>query len=185
MRMMSKHREAALEAGALIVAIARCSLNSNEPLYHLHDRQAHRLLDLLHEFAFHSRKAIELAERYNPGIIDHARKLQVHDRRDTTVILDDIEELEVTLSAESLWWLLGRLIHSSESRVDHHSDIAVGGPWAAPTAITGHDTAIVFGVRSDRDAPGELHYFRTESVIETFLMLDRGFEKAEATESSP
>ena len=68
--MITKHREAALNAGALIVAIARCSLNAREPLYRLHDRQARRLIDLLHEFAFHARKAIELAERFEPGIID-------------------------------------------------------------------------------------------------------------------
>ncbi len=69
--------DAALERAALIYTFA-CSKNEDTPEgYAVYGRQLPMLVDLVHEFCFNARRAIERAERYRPGVIQNLQKFDL------------------------------------------------------------------------------------------------------------
>jgi len=176
--MIASHYSKALDAAALILALARCRLTDREPAHVLQARQNEHLLQLVHDFCFHARKAIELANA-ETGAIAFAQVLQLHGFGETEVRLD-LEGKALPLVDQSLWWVLGRVIHSQEAVVESHTDVALGSEWASEPNLTEYETPVAFGVRSDRDGQESVHYFLTERLVEAFLHVAPAIEQAVA-----
>lgn len=71
------------------------------------------VIDLLHEYCFVLRKLIERA-----GKVDRAKKIYPHEYKSPcTINRGGTDEREVELCANSLWWILGRVIHSKSVMV--------------------------------------------------------------------
>lgn len=71
------------------------------------------LIDTLHEYAFTLRKLIERA-----GVVDDARSLRPHNSMVEAVIgAGGTDERRVEPCQESLWWILGRFVHSKHVMV--------------------------------------------------------------------
>jgi hypothetical protein len=171
-----RHYDAAIDKGAILVAVARCRLTDREPLYRLRRRHHVQLVELLHEFCYHARKAIELADTVQPGAISHAKEISLLGYGETSTELD--MDHTVGLASESLWWVLGRIIHSREVAVHEREEIEVGSRWAAAPRLTSYVSPIVFSVRSDHDAPEERHFVHAERLVECFLALQDRLDKA-------
>jgi hypothetical protein len=172
-----RHYEAALDRAALITALCRCKTTDREPLDALRGRQRLQLADLLYEFCYYTRRALELAEQYEPGILEHAMQVKLPGFGERTLELE-IGEDAVELVDESLWWVLNRVIHSRQLSIHDAEDAEVGTKWSPAPNITMYYTPAAFGVRSDRDEPDKLHWVRIERLIEAFLALRSRFARA-------
>jgi hypothetical protein len=168
-----RHLSAAADAAALLVALVRFKVTDREPLYVLTTRQQYQLVDLLHNFAYNARRAIELADEYEPGVRARAEFVRLVGFEETHVDLG-IGQDALPLTDKSLWWVLGRIIHSRELRVHSKEDVDVGYRGR----ITMYQTPIVFSVRSDHDRSDVQHYARLERLLEAFLALTESFEVA-------
>lgn len=112
---MWRFHDAALERAALIYTFARSTNEDTAEGYSIYGRQLVMLIDLVHEFCFNARRAIERAERYRPGVIASVQALKVH-YGETELDLSPYESpSRIPLSQESFWWVLGRIIHSKET----------------------------------------------------------------------
>ncbi len=165
-----RHHEAAIEAAAFLLAIARCRVTDREPAIGFVERQRLQAIDLLHEFSYNARRAIELAEAHDKGIIAQATKLSVRPPNRPNVQLA-IEDDEHELADESLWWVLGRIIHSQELRIHYREEAEVGTEWAAAPSITEYQTAVAFAVRSHYDGADARHFVLIEELLCSFLQL--------------
>lgn len=179
-----RHYDAALESAALIAAISRARFTDREPLYALLYRCELHLIDLLHDFAYNGRRAIELAEEYEVGIIDHAKGVKLPGFGETHVQLEIMEESR-PLADQSVWWVLGRIIHSRSLTIHYFEDPEVGTEWARAPNITEYRTPIAFAVRSDYDGLDERHYAKVESLVAGFLALRGRFAKALVAAGAP
>lgn len=170
-----RHYEAAQENGGLLVALARHRVTDREPLYELRARQSAQLLELLHDFSYHARKTLELAEAHRPGIVERAKVVQLlkHGPEADLGIEDP-----VPLTDQSLWWLLGRVIHSRAVTIHERHDVVVGSPWAAPPRTTSYWTLAVVGVQSDLDGPDATHCFYVEQLVEAFCLMHDAIREA-------
>jgi hypothetical protein len=70
------------------------------------------VIDVLHEFCFVLRKLIERAD-----LVGLARDMYPHSHSTSVVIRTVLGERQVQLCDKSLWWLLGRVIHSNSLTV--------------------------------------------------------------------
>ena len=172
-----RHHEAAVESAATLLALCRCRMTDRESLFALHVRQQLQLVDLLHQFSYNARRAIELAEEYEPGTIDHAKGVSVRPGRFDRIHLE-IEEDAHPLVDQSVWWVLGRIIHARELEIHYLEDAEVGTEWAAAPHITEYSTPIAFSVRSDFDGPDERHFILVEELLASFLALRHRFASA-------
>ena len=68
------------------------------------------VIDTFHEFCYFLRKLIERTNQ-----VEEAKKYMPHGgQTKATVNKGGIDEIEVSLCQKSLWWILGRVIHSKE-----------------------------------------------------------------------
>jgi hypothetical protein len=172
-----RHYVAALDAGAMMVAISRTRLTDREPLWAVHTRLRQRLVELIHDFCFNARKAIELAEEYVPGMIDHADGILLPGYGESGVKLDLMRGVE-PLANQSLWWLLGRVIHSRQLAARDQEDVEVGTKWKAAPGITVYRTLVAFEVRSERDGLDQRHLVYVDRPVEAFFALGEKFNLA-------
>lgn len=152
-------------------------MTDREPLYALVSRQKLELTDCLHLFAYNARRAIELAEEYEPGTLGHAQGIELRGYGQTEIKLELMEDAQ-PLADKSLWWVLGRIIHARELKIHELEDPEVGTPWAAAPRITMYWTPIAFSVRSDYDGPDERHFVETDRLLAAFLALRDRFVAA-------
>jgi hypothetical protein len=170
-----RHYEAARERAATLVALSRYRATDREPLYVLHTRQHHQLIDALHDFCYHARKTLELAEQHRPGILERANNMR---------LLRNGGELDlgidgpVVLADRTLLWMLGRVIHSQDVGICAREEIDIGSPWAAAPKTTSYWPMVAVGVRSDFDEPNDYHYVSIEQLVEAFCRLDDSIHEA-------
>lgn len=77
MTAMWRFHDATLERAALIYTFARSTNEDTPEGYAVYGRQLPMLVDLVHEFCFNARRAIERAERYRPGVIQNLQKFDL------------------------------------------------------------------------------------------------------------
>lgn len=142
-------------------------------------RQTIALYDLLHDFAYNARRAIERAETLTPGIISKATATSVH--RGRTEFRNELWDPgeTVALTQRPFWWIVNRIIHSTETlvvdyiaRVEFDDVSPTGAHWNV-------EQPQVFGFRSDYDDVQALHYVHTESFVMAYVYgLSRDVEAA-------
>jgi hypothetical protein len=165
---MWRFHDAALERAALIYTFAR-STNEDTPTgYAIYQRQLPMLIDLMHEFCFNARRAIERAERYKPGIIAGLQSLEVHYGEKELLLSELDHPPSVPLTEESFWWILGRIIHSKETQVIYRTvDVVVTNEQTGR-----HHTVrqpVAFGFSSDRDTNRIDHYVELEQFVACYV----------------
>jgi hypothetical protein len=182
-----RHHEASLEKASLLVALSRCRMTDREPLFELRARQGVQLIELLHEFCYHARKTIEIAETYKSGAINNAKTITMLGYDEWPQADLDIGEDAVPLTDQSLWWLLGRVIHSQEITVHEQQEAEVGSKWAAAPNITCYWTPTVLSVRSGFDGPDKRHYVYAERLVEAYCLMNNTLGEAleKAREAQP
>jgi hypothetical protein len=179
-----RHYEAAAEAAASVVALSRSTMTDREPLYSLNSRQRLQLVDLLHAFAYNGRRTIELADELEPGTVDLAKAMSVRPYEVHKVELEIGEDAQ-PLTDESLWWVLGRIIHARELRIHYKEDAEVGTEWAAAPDITMYWTAAAFSVRSDYDGADDRHCVLIDDLVAAYVILKDRIGKAIAAAGFP
>jgi len=175
-----RHHDSALQAAALVLAMSRSWISDREPFHHdLHFRQIIQLTDLIHNFCYHARKSIEMAEEFRPGTLDAAKKQKIH-YQITSLELDDTEKTVIQFTEQPFWWVICRLIHSREALVTETSETVVAHERTGRTRTILRPVAFAF--RSDLDQPDQLHYVHTESLVSAFLYeVSRMIEEATET----
>ncbi len=154
-----QYRSKAYEQASLILALATSRVGIESRLHHLAERQDEQLADLLHNFAYHTRKCFELASRIG---FDQSKLYDRGIRAHKGVEGSEHEEEEQDVS---IAFVLGRLIHSDFLKI--HRDIEMAeGPVGSETARPWG-----FSVRSDRDEGGVYHFIFIEFLLEAFLPL--------------
>ncbi|MBK7975294.1 MAG: hypothetical protein IPK07_19090 [Deltaproteobacteria bacterium] len=179
MTALWRFHDAALEKAALILAIARSEMSDVWGYSDLKFRQTIALYDLLHEFAYSTRKAIERTETMAPGIIQKAKATPVHRGRTEFPCESWNPGETIALVQESFWWVVNRIMHSTETlvvdyvaRVEFHEASRTGQHWAV-------EQPRVFGFRSDYDQEQNLHHVHTESFVMAYVhMLSPDVEAA-------
>ena len=158
-----RFREQTLKHGAVILALARSSKKDREPLYALHDRQIIHLSRLLHEFSFNARKAIELAEQRQQGVVQAAKTARLRSAG-KTMQPDDCDNQTIVITTESFWWIICRLVHSTSANVYESCNTDVdyrGRLWSTFWPR-------FFNFSSDLDSPGKKHYISIDDFLECF-----------------
>lgn len=164
-----RYREDALNATALMAAIASARFDQRGRLFSLSGRLDEQLEELLHDFAFRARKLIELseAERFPIKAIAEARIVpgMRHDE------LASAQGAEDDLPLYSLWYIMNRVIHSENFEVERtevqldggHYDIFHELPWG-------------FWVGSDKDGENIRHFIWLDFFLEQWLAIDEAIE---------
>lgn len=185
MTAMWRFHDAALERATLIHTFARSTMEDTPQGFTIYGRQLTMLIDLVHEFCFYARRAIERAEKHSPGIIARISSLKIHGEKRELILskLDCPNSLGLT--QESFWWVLGRIIHSKDTQVICNTLKIV-----ITDGRTGrHHTVrqpVAFGFSSDRDGERDTHYIELESfVTHYFGSISHQIERAIHTRNYP
>jgi len=109
-------------------------------------------------------------------MIDHATRINMPGYNERVAEMG--MEGSVPLADESLWWVLGRVIHSRDVLVREREVVEVSSAWAAAPHTTSYWSPVVFAVSSDRDGGMDRHHVQAERVVETFLALRQRFDRA-------
>lgn len=160
--------ENALDKATLIIAISRSHLIDREDLFCLDLRQTTMQIDLLHEFAFLTRKAIERAEQHAPGILDYARQLVVHHPWIVKNLTDEWSDCPA-LTDQKFWWIANRIVHSRETMVHHRATLLPVEQWPTPSMLTSERSPICFGFQSDYDEDRNMHFVHIESFVRAYV----------------
>jgi hypothetical protein len=161
-----RYHERVLDASSLLIAITRSQLSERDSFYdRVEERMAIQLTDLIHDFSYHARKSLELAEEHQTGVLQKAKKQLIH-RYQSEFVLDEIDKTKVPLTQKDFWWVLGRIIHSRESLVAQLTGIEIYGRSGK---IRSHFRPCVFSFRSDLDKEDQRHFVHTESLVGTYL----------------
>jgi hypothetical protein len=168
MTAMWRFHDAALERATLIYTFARSTNEDTPEGYAIYSRQLPMLIDLVHEFCFNARRAIERAEKYTPGIIANLQALKLHYGK-TELVLSELDHPKsVALTQESFWWVLGRIIHSKETQVIYRTvDVVITDQRTGRHHTVSQPVA--FGFSSDRDSERINHYIELESFITPYV----------------
>lgn len=157
-----------MDKATIIIAISRSHFIDREDLYSLDLRQTTLLIDLLHEFSFVARKAIERADKHSPGVIDYTKNLIVHHPWTVNELSTNWKQCP-TLTQQKFWWIANRIVHSRDTLVKHRDIILPVELWPAPSMITSQWTPTCFGFQSDYDNDREMHYVHIESYIKAYV----------------
>ena len=165
---MWRFHDAALERAALIYTFARSTNEDTPEGCAIYGRQLPMLIDLVHEFCFNARRAIERAEKYRPGLIASLQATTVHYGKQELALSELDHPKSIPLTQESYWWVLGRIIHSKETQVMYRT---------VEVVITNKQTGrhhcirqpIAFGFSSDRDSDRINHYIELESFVTPYV----------------
>ena len=169
------YREQALSAAAIIAARATSRVDGDSRLRSLEARQDDMLPDLVHDFAFKARKLIELAEQAGIAVRSLAEQSSI-----AGVPMGSSVHADEVLETYSLWFILGRIIHSRQFAVERGNV-----PTNVGDTVIYHEAPWGFVVQSDRDAPDRQHFVFIEFLLEQFLTLDQHLESALALAASP
>jgi hypothetical protein len=160
---LSRYHEQALNAAALITALATSHLDEGSRLRDLLPRQDLLLHDLLHDFAYKARKTIEAAKNAKLPIVDIVTRRSIMGVPPSGKL--STEELY------SLEFILGRVIHSLDLAIERAH---------VPSYVAGiqvyQEAAWAFRVRSDFDPDPQGHLLFIEFVVEEYLMFAEGIQ---------
>ncbi len=163
-----RYREQALNAAAIMAALATSRIDDHSALHALATRQDDLLSDLVHDFAFKARKLIELADQAGLALRELAERSSIA----VTPQGDTIHADEV-METCSLWFILGRIIHSRQFAIER-----VPVPMYVGESVVYHKAPWGFVVQSDRDEPGQQHFVFLEFLLENFVDLDEQLQEA-------
>ena len=161
-----RYQDRALEAATELLALSSISIVDRQPLFHLNVRWCIQIEDRVHDFAYFARKAIEVASAAEPEIIKLAQASKVHPDGGTVAFS---ESESVTLCTESVWWIIGRLIHSREIAVVELVELLIGEPWAAPHQQSSWVRPSYIRFRSDHDESNTHHCVEIQALVAAFV----------------
>jgi hypothetical protein len=184
--------DAALERAALIYTFARSTSEDSPAGHAIYGRQLATLIDLIHEFCFNARRAIERAETCRPGMIEELQNMDVHGGKQSLELSELDYPRVIALSQESYWWVLDRLVHSPETHVVYRTVEAISIDHVSGSATGWHNTAtgyqngyrtinqpVAVGFCSDRDSDRIDQYVELEGLVMHYIGRI-GFEIEEA-----
>jgi hypothetical protein len=182
---MWRFHDAAMERAALIYTFARSTYEDTPWGYAIYGRQLAMFIDLVHEFCFNARRAIERAEKYRPGIIANVQALKIHYDRSELELSKFEQPSKSPLTEESFWWVLGRIIHSKETHIVYRTlDVVITDE--ARGRLHSIMQPVAFGFSSDRDDDRIDHFVELEAFV---LLYVRGIahqiEEAVRTRNYP
>ena len=161
---MWRFHDAALERATLIYTFARSTNEDTPEGYAIYGRQLPMLIDLVHEFCFNARRAVERAEKYRPGIIANLMAMKVHLGKQELALSELDHPKTILLTQESYWWVLGRIIHSKETQIIYRTvDVVTSNERTGRNHCIRQPVA--FGFSSDRDSDQINHYIELESFV--------------------
>jgi len=157
-----RFHDAALERATLIYTFSRSTYEDIPASYQIYVRQLVTLIDLVHQFCFNARRALERAEKHRPGIISYAQDLLASGTPKIALSVFDKTQTIIP-TKESFWWCLGRIIHSKDTQVIYRT---VGhGPSHARRPGRAIRQPVAFGFSSDRDSDQIDHYVELERFV--------------------
>lgn len=128
------------------------------------------VIDVFHEYCYFLRKLIERTDQ-----VEAAKELKPHgDESAVTINKGGIDEKEVVLCQKSLWWLLGRVIHS-------RSVMVLGGEqsilivYADGKTRDYADGRCFVEVSSDFDDKGVSHVMHIPSIVRAYTISNVGY----------
>jgi hypothetical protein len=163
-RSIRTYRKQAFSAAALIAVIIAARNEPTSALVVFRKRQDDLLHDLLHDFAFKSRKLIELATADAIPAKSWASQGTIMGFRSSTT-----DSLIEKFKHYSLWFILNRVIHSDSLLIirapvqinPDHQEITHRLPWA-------------FQVRSDFDSDDKKqHLVFIDELLKCFITFDK------------
>ena len=122
------------------------------------------VIDVLHEYCFILRKLIERTDK-----VEQAKQLLPHAGQETaTIDKGGIDDKEMRLCTESLWWILGRIIHSRAVMVlgGDASNLIV---YADGKTREYSDGRCYVEVSSDFDDAGQSHVIHVPSLVRAYM----------------
>ena len=174
---LRRYYEKAKDSASLLIAISRCKIANYESLFLFRDRQKAQAVELIHDFAYSARKAIEIAELFSPGIKELSDQISLAPYGIESVEIEIAKEA-LPLCKQTLWWVLGRIVHSQDLIVlDQQSIEYVREPKGVPTSIN-YYTPVLFGVHSDFDKGNSINYLYIEQLAFSFQFLEHAFDFA-------
>ena len=136
------------------------------------------VIDVFHEYCYFLRKLIERTDQ-----VKEAQKLMPHGGKITAIInKGGIDEKEFNLCQKSLWWLLGRVIHSNSVMVlgGEKSNLIV---YPDGKIREYEDGRCYVEVSSDYDDDGVSHIIHIPSIVRAYTFSNVGYAiKAAARE---
>ncbi len=160
---LSRYHEQALNAAALITALATSHLDEGSRLRDLLPRQDLLLHDLLHDFAYKARKTIEAAKNANLAVVDVVTRRSIMGVPPSGKLATD--------QLYSLEFILGRVIHSLDLVIER-----AHVPSEVASVQVYQEAAWAFRVRSDFDPRPQTHLLFIEFVVEVYLVFAEGVQ---------
>lgn len=168
MTAMWRFHDAALERATLIYTFSRSTIEDTPNACAIYDRQLPMLIDLVHEFCFNARRAIERAAKYRPDLIERLQELKANNGKSVLVLSPSDIPNEIALTQESFWWVLGRIIHSKETQVIYRTvDVVITDSRTGRLYTVRQPVA--FGFSSDRDSDRIDHFIELESFVAAYV----------------
>lgn len=177
--------EAALDRATLIYTFTRSTSEDTPTGYTIYSRQLPMLIDLVHEFCFYARRAIERTEKYRPGIIANLRVLNLHAGKPELSLSKWDHPSSIALTQESFWWVLGRIIHSKETQIIYRTvDVVITNQSSGRHHTISQPIAFEFS--SDYDNDLICHYIELESFVALYInSISHQIEQVIQTRNSP
>lgn len=164
---LRKYRDRAFDSAALIAAVAVARFPDASLLCAFRPRHDDLLGDLLHEFAFNARKAIELASLSDRDLRSLVGKDQIFGLTSDTVA--GRGSFIRAAARYSLWFVLGRLIHSEDLSIVR-AHVSVDDENEQLT----HELPWMFTIQSDLDARDDRrHHIWVDELLEQYLSADK------------
>lgn len=107
-----------MEAATVLTALSRMPVRDFHDFANdFHNTQLFKTTELMHEFSFYVRKALELSFEKDPLIKKKALSLKLSRANEVISCQEGLAENEViaTLSDQNFYWVINRIIHSKKS----------------------------------------------------------------------
>lgn len=160
--------EDAMDKATLILAISRSYYVGLAGTYSVSLRQTTMLIDLLHEFSFVARKAIERSEEHFPGVVKYAKELTVHHPWTVQELAKNWPECP-RLTEQKFWWVANRIIHSTETMIKERDMLFSERESSGTGQLTNLASPVCFGFQSDLDDSREMHFIHIESFVRAYV----------------
>ncbi|MDD2540965.1 MAG: hypothetical protein PHH28_07960 [Desulfuromonadaceae bacterium] len=163
--MLWRYNDKSLEIATQLLAFSRMSVIDRGVFWHLKIRWNIQIENLMHEFCYSVRKAIELTAKVQPEVSETAKNTFPHENGG--VAQTDINE-QVTLCRKSFLWIINRIIHSRDTYVKDYSVDVYVSP-TPPHQMTSTFSPRYFGFYSDLDEHNSFQFVSIEELLQCFL----------------
>jgi hypothetical protein len=164
-------REQALNAAAIVAAMATSTSESVKGFGVLSSRQDEQLTEFLHDFAFKARRYLDAAAKLIPLIAPRLTQRSIagypESEDESASESSDVLDISVELTTYSLRFLFGRIIHSEDLRIHRSGPPMIQSRYTVPAGMPWG-----FTVRSDKDEGGPSHFVFIEFLLDAFLDVD-------------